>query len=97
MFLLYSSDHGESLGEFGRLTHGGGDFFKEQLRFPFMGLVSNSYKLENFKKWLAKKEALKNNNISHDYIFHSILDCLGIQSEIVDKSLSLWHSKTMNR
>ena len=59
--------------------------------------ASNSYKAEYPKKWLAIKEAVKNNNISHDYIFHSILDCLGIQSEIVDRSLSLCHFKTINQ
>lgn len=96
-FLIYASDHGESLGECGRLTHGSDGFIKEQREVPFMVWVSNSYKAEQPKKWLAIEASKENNNISHDYIFHSILDCLGIQSKAIDNSLSLCSSKSINQ
>lgn len=50
--------------------------------------MSDSYKKAYPDKWRATMQATTN-EISHDYIFHSILDCIGIDSEIVDKSLSL--------
>ena len=49
---------------------------------------SEKYKKTHPEKWAAI-ESFQKQTISHDNIFHSILDCLSIESEIVDKSLSL--------
>jgi glucan phosphoethanolaminetransferase (alkaline phosphatase superfamily) len=87
-FLIYASDHGESLGEGGRLTHGADGYFKEQMEVPVMVWFSEKYKKNHPEKWESVK-SFKEEVISHDYIFHSILDCVGIESEMVDKSLSL--------
>lgn len=87
-FLIYASDHGESLGEGGRLTHGADGYFKEQMEVPFMVWFSEKYKKNHPEKWESVK-SFKEKEISHDYIFHSILDCVGIESEMIDKSLSL--------
>jgi len=87
-FLIYASDHGESLGECGRLTHGADGYFKEQREVPIMVWFSEEYKKTHPEKWAAV-ESFQKQTISHDNIFHSILDCLSIESEIVDKSLSL--------
>ena len=87
-FLIYVSDHGESLGEGGRLTHGGNGYFAEQREVPMIIWFSKKYKKNHPKKWEAAK-SFKQKIISHDNVFHSILDCIGIESEIVDKSLSL--------
>lgn len=87
-FLIYSSDHGESLGEEGRYAHGSHIDAEEQRTVPFIIWMSDSYKKAYPDKWRATMQATTN-EISHDYIFHSILDCIGIDSEIVDKSLSL--------
>lgn len=89
-FLIYASDHGESLGECGRLTHGTDGYFAEQREVPIIIWFSEKYKKDYPEKWLAVKSFQKQ-TISHDYVFHSILDCLGIESEIVDKSMSLCH------
>lgn len=86
-FMIYVSDHGESLGEGGRLTHAADEYFPEQRTVPFMIWFSDSYKLVHADKWDAAQIAKK--DISHDYIFHTILDCLNIESEAIDPSLSL--------
>ena len=86
--MIYASDHGESLGEGGRLTHPADDYAEEQRMVPFMVWFSDSYKSSYPDKWEAVK-SLEKKEISHDYIFHTILDCLNIESDAVDKSLSL--------
>ena len=95
-FLIYSADHGESLGEEGRLTHGHEcqDPPKEQYRVPLMVWVSDKYKNKKAYKWSVLK-AESEKKISHDYIFHTILDCLNIGSKIIDKSLSLCGNKKL--
>ncbi|MCC8417275.1 MAG: sulfatase-like hydrolase/transferase [Rickettsia endosymbiont of Bryobia graminum] len=86
-FLIYVSDHGESLGEGGYYGHGG-PLIKEQTTIPFMVWVSDKFKnrhpnlVQSIEKHLDKE-------IHHDYVFHSILDCAGISSEAIDKNLSL--------
>jgi glucan phosphoethanolaminetransferase (alkaline phosphatase superfamily) len=87
-FVIYSSDHGESLGENGRLTHGDEDYVEEQRKVPFMVWFSDSYKNKYPKKWHSIKSE-ENTEISHDYLFHTILDCLNIKSNAIDKTLSL--------
>ena len=63
-------------------------YFKEQREVPIIVWFSEKYKKNHPKKWEAV-ESFKEKIISHDYVFHSILDCTGIESEIIDKSLSL--------
>ncbi len=89
-FVIYSSDHGESLGENGVLTHGSHEYVKEQREVPLMIWFSDSFIKSHPEKFRAI-ESYKNKELSHDYIFHTILDCLNIDSNIIDKSLSLCH------
>jgi glucan phosphoethanolaminetransferase (alkaline phosphatase superfamily) len=86
--IIYTSDHGESLGEDGRLAHGGEFAAREQVEVPFFVWASDKYiqknkeKFENIKSKLGKE-------LSHDYIFHSLLDCANIESEAINKNLSI--------
>jgi len=89
-FLIYSSDHGESLGECGRLVHGYDGYAEEQREVPLMVWASEKYKNNHSTKWSSIQKSI-DKDISHDYIFHSILDCLSIESDSIDKSLSLCH------
>jgi len=93
-FLLYASDHGESLGEEGRLTHGHEceKLPKEQYNVPLMVWMSDKYKNSHSDNWSSMREESKK-EISHDSIFHTILDCLDIASEAIDSSLSLCGGK----
>lgn len=87
-FVIYSSDHGESLGERGILMHSAEQYVAEQREVPFMVWFSDSYKERYPRKWQSIQEK-NGKEISHDYIFHSILDLLNIKSKALDKSLSL--------
>ena len=86
-FLIFASDHAESLGENGRLGHGA-EFAPEQRDIPFIFWFSDRFKQTHPQ--LAKAlNTHKTQVISHDYIFHSVLDCLGVESELVDAKYSL--------
>ena len=89
-FLLYVSDHGESLGENGYYGHGG-PLIAEQITVPLIVWVSKDFKLRHPES-VASIKKYTNNEISHDHVFHSVLDCLNIDSEIVDKDFSLCKS-----
>ena len=88
VIIIYVSDHAESLGEEGRFGHGNNVASREQLEIPFFVWASDKYiqknkdKFENIKSKLGKE-------LSHDYIFHSLLDCANIESEAIDKKLSI--------
>ncbi len=86
-FLLYVSDHAESLGEEGRYGHGG-DFIPEQTTIPLIVWYSDIFdkKEPNINKALSSH---LNEQISHDHVFHSILDCLGIKSTVINQNQSL--------
>lgn len=90
-FLIYVSDHAESLGEAGRYMHGG-DLIPEQTTIPFIVWVSD--KLVRYKPMMVESLAsYLDYELSHDYVFHSVLDCLGVESGIIDKKLSLCRYK----
>lgn len=89
--LMYVSDHGESLGEHGYYGHGG-TMTPEQTTVPFLVWVSDEFK----KKHPDLVSSIANHlgtEISHDYVFHSILNCVGIRSTVIEKSLSLCGKK----
>ena len=85
-FLVYASDHGESLGENGLYLHGVPMRFapKEQTHIPFLVWYSDSYK-ENNKIVLKNK----NENITHEHFPHTILKSLKIKSPTVKDGKSL--------
>lgn len=85
--VVYISDHGESLGENGMYLHGMKST-KEQRDVPMFWWASDSFIAENPQKFAHLREK-KNASLSHDNLFHSILDCTNIDSEIVDKNLSI--------
>lgn len=90
-FFIYSSDHGESLGEkqfgiFPKYKHGlAYDIApKEQKSVPFIFWASDEFlKYHSIKKNIGKLQ------ISHDFFYHSILKCAGFRSKYIDDSLSI--------
>lgn len=89
--VIYTSDHGESLGENGRYLHGSYGV-KEQMSSEMIIWVSNEY----IKKFPNNLKSLKFDNkkeISHDYLFHSILGCSGITSDIIEQDKNLCHHR----
>ena len=90
--LIYTSDHGESLGEdsYGLMKRFGHSTPydiapKEQTDIPFILWFSDKFLQNHESLNLEKMRNLK--NISHDNIFYSILGCADISSQ-EDKNLN---------
>jgi glucan phosphoethanolaminetransferase (alkaline phosphatase superfamily) len=92
--LIYVSDHGESLGEDGFFSHGQDEFRAEQRSVPLIMWASEQYKKGHLERYQAAEGKLTQ-ELNHDVIFHSMLDCAGIESPVIDKNLSLCN--TLNR
>lgn len=79
--MIYLSDHGESLGENNLYMHGVPMSFapKEQYQIPFIVWVSNN------SKTLRKNDALTQN-----HVFHSVMNFLGITSPIYNDAFNIF-------
>lgn len=86
--LIYVSDHGESLGEDGFFSHGQEQFRKEQRMVPLIVWASEIYK-KSYPARIKSAKDKRNLPLSHDSIFHSALDCAGIEAQTIQKPLSL--------
>lgn len=88
--VLYASDHGFSLGENGYFgnAYEGSNPPKEQLNIAMFVWGSDSFIKNNPSKYLNIKKHV-HLPLSHDYIFHSMLDCINVKSGYIDKNLSL--------
>jgi lipid A ethanolaminephosphotransferase len=89
--LLYISDHGESLGEFGLYLHGTPYFLapSEQTRVPMLLWMSDSYR-DEFRvdnTCLLNRQALP---MSHDNVFHSVLGMMDITTQARQANLDLF-------
>ena len=87
--MIYSADHGESLGENGVYLHG----------MPYMLAPDNQTHIgflqwfgDDFKKKL-NSNCLKQNaskDVSHDNLFHSILGIMDIKTSVYDEKLDMF-------
>ncbi len=93
-FLFYMSDHGESLGENGIYLHGLPYFMAPDEQKHIAAIVwlaeNTSRKHRVDMATLLKK---RDQPISHDYIFHSLLGIFGVKSKIYDHNLDIFHAK----
>ena len=85
--LIYTSDHGESLGEEGRFLHGTHNA-DEQVAVNMIFWASDKY-IKAYPQKILNLRKLQNTAILHDYLFHTILGCSGIKSNIIDNNLNL--------
>ena len=108
IFIIFTSDHGESLGE----IYNGKTYIlhsaeyniapPEQLDVPFIVYVNDKYKqmypktVEIIAKNLEKYQSGKL-KISADVISHSLLNCTGADGNWIDKTLSICSSKFMGK
>lgn len=85
-FMLYASDHGESLGEHGLYLHGLPRSIapKEQIHIPFLLWLSDEYK-KDFS--LEVKDTQK--EISHENIPHTLMSLMGVESKSLKAEKSL--------
>ncbi len=88
--VIYTPDHGESLGEGGRFLHGTHNA-DEQIAVNMIFWASDKY-MQLHPEYMKNLRSMQNDKISHDHLFHSILGCGGVKSEAVDKQLNLCES-----
>jgi len=96
--IIYASDHGESLGENGVFLHGANidTAPREQLAIPMIVWMSDTFVDNNPTKQANAREWEKANQdgrvrMTHDFLFHSLLDCAGFKSGTggIDENLSV--------
>ena len=88
--VIYSSDHGMSLGENGIIGNAavGENIPNEQLDIAMFIWMSDQYLATN-PKLLQKVQAWQYRPVSHANLFHSLLGCAGISSDVVNQSLNI--------
>lgn len=89
--LWYVSDHGESLGEYGQYMHGGLPYSlspKEQTHIPSFIFLGQGY--ENYYDTL---NSIKKLPLNHDFVFHTLLDFLNIDTKDYNPKLDLLKQK----
>ncbi|TLD96245.1 phosphoethanolamine transferase [Helicobacter jaachi] len=85
--LWYVSDHGESLGELGQYMHGGLGYVlapTHQKHIPSIMWFSPQWEQEP-----RTARANIEHEFSHDYVFHTLLHLLGIQTQAYDSQLDI--------
>lgn len=93
--LLYVSDHGESLGEYGLYLHGTPYFLapEAQTHVPMMPWLSAPYQLD-FGMNRSCLEERRVADLSHDNVFHSILGLMDIGTADHDPALDIFSGCT---
>ena len=83
--MIFVSDHGESLGENNLYMHGLPLSIapKEQYEIPFIVWLSDS----------SAKKVKNKKTINQNYVFHSVLNFLNIQSPIYNEEFNIFKSK----
>jgi len=91
-FLIYASDHGESLGENGIYLHGAPMSIapKEQIHIP--ALLWSSENLKEKRKQIKKNYPASNqieSKITHEYLPHTLLDFLNLKTSYLKINKSM--------
>jgi lipid A ethanolaminephosphotransferase len=91
--LLYFSDHGESLGEANMYLHGAPYLFApdEQTHIPMMLWLSDGF-TSRFGIDRACLAARRDQPLSHDNVFHSVLGMLDVDTAVLNPRLDLFHA-----
>lgn len=91
---LYVSDHGESLGENGVYLHGLPYSIapKEQTRVPMVLWMSDVMKKSDHLDYECLKQKAAEGHFSHDYLSHSLLTLMEVDSKAYDKNLDFFES-----
>jgi len=85
--LIYVSDHGESLGENGIYLHAMPYWLapKEQIHVPFFFWASQDFALNR-----EHLTAIKDQEFSHDHLFHSLMGLFGVRSRVYKQELDIF-------
>ncbi len=89
--MIYSSDHGESLGENNVYLHGLPYFMapEEQIRVPFISWFSAGFR-RTAGIDTSCLAASSNTRLTHDSLFHSMLGITGIKTKEYDPALDMF-------
>ncbi len=89
-FMIYASDHGESLGENGVYLHGLPYFLapKEQTRVGMVSWFSDNF-LRDHQLDKTKIMAKGGTKVSHDNLSHTLLGVYNVRSQVYQKDLDL--------
>jgi lipid A ethanolaminephosphotransferase len=89
--MLYVSDHGESLGEAGLYLHGSPYFMAPafQTKVPMILWMSDGFK-DKFSLDAACLAQKRDDTLSHDVLFHSLLGMLDITTGEHDSALDIF-------
>ncbi len=95
--MLYFSDHGESLGEGNMYLHGAPYFLapKEQTHVPMLLWLSDGFR-GRFGIEQSCLQARRDQAMSHDNVFHSVLGMLDVETAILNPKLDLFHACIRN-
>ncbi len=90
--MLYVSDHGESLGEGGLYLHGVPWAIAPdvQTRVPFVVWLSPAFRDGRGVGAECMRNFARRQGVSHDYLFHSLLGALGVQTQVYDARLDVF-------
>lgn len=90
--MIYISDHGESLGEYGIYLHGTPYLIapKEQTHIPWIIWLSDSFSQEFGVDVNSLRVKAETGKYSHDNFFHSVLGLLDIKTHEYDESLDIF-------
>jgi lipid A ethanolaminephosphotransferase len=93
--MIYISDHGESLGEFGLYLHGVPYAVAPdvQTHIPFIVWMSPEF-IE--KKGININRIKQNKSHSHQNIFHSVLGAINMHSEVYNNQLDIFNTMIDN-
>jgi lipid A ethanolaminephosphotransferase len=93
--MLYFSDHGESLGEKNMYLHGAPYMFapSEQTHVPMMLWMSEGFS-ERFRIDRTCLMARRDQPMSHDNVFHSVLGMLDVNTAVLNPKLDLFRACT---
>ncbi|WP_368669564.1 phosphoethanolamine transferase [Agrobacterium sp. a22-2] len=86
--MIYMSDHGESLGEFGLYLHGAPYMIapSQQTHVPFV-LWQGQEEKRDMDQACLQAEAVK--PTSHDNLFHTVLGMMHVETSVRDRALDL--------
>ncbi len=92
--MMYVSDHGESLGENNIYLHGLPYSIapKEQTAVPMIIWFSQVMKKSDHLNYACLKEKAAREYFSHDWLFHSLLTLMELDSKVYDKKLDFFDS-----
>ena len=88
--LIYLSDHGENLYDDDRnlILHGSLVVSEYEAHIPFFVVYSDEYE-KRYPEKVRNLKANKDKNLTSEVVFHSMLDMAGVQSDVIDTTLSI--------